>query len=268
MKKPLVGWVVTALLFLTLPTAVLTAEPTTSVRIIKYGTDGAILDETHVTYQWMEGNLPVHGDGVTHYYHQGPVFEGDKWDRNESKNFKDKGAVKGTNIRDLCDLVGGMSPGDEVMVHAQDGYYVIFDYTSVYEPSSRQGNLILCWYCGGDPKMGGYEGKSYPPDYFVGMRLVFFADDHVFGNWDMHECLNEKAQYFYGELYPSTNGLSIKWCNEIGIYTSGYTGEHGDPAKSMPPSTTTTSRQIHWFATIFLIAGLLLVVYALKRGRK
>jgi hypothetical protein len=52
-----------------------TAEPTISVRIVKYGPDGTVLDETHVTYLWMEGNLPVHGDGITHYYHQGPVFE-------------------------------------------------------------------------------------------------------------------------------------------------------------------------------------------------
>ena len=30
--------------------------------------------ETTKTYQWLEANLPVLGDGTTHYYHQGPVF--------------------------------------------------------------------------------------------------------------------------------------------------------------------------------------------------
>jgi hypothetical protein len=43
----------------------------------------------------MEANLPVQGDGATHYYHQGPVFEGDKWDPEETANLKDKGAVMG-----------------------------------------------------------------------------------------------------------------------------------------------------------------------------
>jgi hypothetical protein len=124
------------------------AGQTTSVHLVKYAEDGSVLNETTVTYQWMEANLPVHGDGTTHYYHQGPVFEGDKWDMNETTNFKDKGVVKGTNIRDLCDLVGGISPGDEVMIHASDGYHVEFGYTNVYEPPQRQGPIVLCWYEG------------------------------------------------------------------------------------------------------------------------
>ncbi|HON41032.1 MAG TPA: argininosuccinate synthase, partial [Methanoculleus sp.] len=57
------------------------AAPTTELRIVKIGADGVtVLNETTVDYRWMEENLPVLGDGVTHYYHQGPVFEGDKWD--------------------------------------------------------------------------------------------------------------------------------------------------------------------------------------------
>ncbi|MDD1705738.1 MAG: hypothetical protein LUQ12_01720, partial [Methanoregulaceae archaeon] len=33
-----------------------------------------VLAEREVDFRWMESNLPVYGDGVTHYYHQGPVF--------------------------------------------------------------------------------------------------------------------------------------------------------------------------------------------------
>ena len=48
---------------------------TTEVHIIKYSPDTTtVLGEKTVTYQWMEQNLPIYGDGVTHYYHQGPVF--------------------------------------------------------------------------------------------------------------------------------------------------------------------------------------------------
>lgn len=115
------------------------AGQTESVHVVRYAGDGSVLNETTVTYQWMEANLPIHGDGTTHYYHQGPVFEGDKWDENETTNFKDKGAVKGTTVRDLCDLVGGASPGDDVMIHAVDGYHVEFCCENIYEPPQRQG---------------------------------------------------------------------------------------------------------------------------------
>jgi len=60
--------------------------------------------QTTVTYQWMEANLPVLGDGTTHYYHQGPVFIDDpdehgqalRWNPAEDTNVdtKDMGAVK------------------------------------------------------------------------------------------------------------------------------------------------------------------------------
>jgi len=54
------------------------AGQTTSVHLVKYAEDGSVMNETTVTYEWMEANLPVHGDGITHYYHQGPVFSEDK----------------------------------------------------------------------------------------------------------------------------------------------------------------------------------------------
>ncbi|WP_173298754.1 hypothetical protein [Thermanaeromonas sp. C210] len=119
--------------------------------MVKYAADKkTVLAERTVTYRWMEANLPVYGDGNTHYYHQGPVFEGawqqvypDKqynpWDPEEKVNIqsRDYGAVKGTNIKDLCDLVGGMSPGDKVRIKAVDGFSRWFTYESVYHPPGR-----------------------------------------------------------------------------------------------------------------------------------
>ena len=61
-------------------------------------------------------------------------------------------------------------------------------------------------------------------------------------------------------MYPSTNGLSVKWVDEIRIHTGGYTDDAGGPAKSMP---TPTSSPMPGFEAVFTIAGLLLVVYAL-----
>jgi hypothetical protein len=211
------------------------AAPTTSLHIVKYAPDGVtITGETTADYVWLEKNLPVQGDGRTHYYHQGPVFteiKEDQWNRNESKNFKDMGALKGTAVRDLCDLVGGMAPGDEVMVKSGDGYHVEFPYPNIYQPSSRQGPITVCWFNGEESSVGERQGTGYPPEYHVGMRLVFFADNatntegkHVFGNSDMREVMPEETIHLFENLYPSTSGYTVKWVDEIRIYPGGYNG--------------------------------------------
>jgi len=184
---------------------------TTEVNITKYASDDTtILNETRVTYGWMEANLPAQGDGVTHYYHQGPVFTGNSWDPDETANLKDKGAVKGTDVRNLSELVGGMSPGDEVKIIASDGFSKWFGYENVYSPQPRQGQMVLCWYKDG----------VHVPDYSDGLQLVFFANDTVFGNWDMHECMAPEYRYNYSGVYPSTNGLSVRDISDIAIYSN------------------------------------------------
>ncbi|CAD6494982.1 MAG: Calcineurin-like phosphoesterase [Candidatus Argoarchaeum ethanivorans] len=195
-------------------TTVQAQAATTEVHVVKYDSDGTtILNETNVTYQWMEKNLKVHGDGVTHYYFQGPTFDPDNlWDPCETINIKDKGAVKGTNVMDLCDLVGGMLPGDEVEIKASDGFSRRFAWDDVYSYSYQpeQGPMVLTWY---------HADDGYVPDYYGGMQLVFFADDNMFGNWDMHEYMDEKYWNYYKPDLPSSSGLSIKQVDEITIYS-------------------------------------------------
>ena len=225
------------------------ADPTTSLTVTEFGPDGTtVLNTTTVDYRWLEANLPVLGDGVTHYYHQGPVFEGDKWDPNETVNFKDRGALKGTDVAAICGLVGGLSPGDEAMIAAIDGYNVVYGYETLVRPSARQGPLVVAWYNGEDAGSGETQGTGYPPDFYTGMRLVFFADTstnpdglHVFGNEDMRVTLPENAQYFYSDLLPSTSGISVKWISEVRVYRGGYTGDRHAPVKSLADATTTTT---------------------------
>ena len=220
------------------------ATPTNELTLYSIGENQeTVLNQTTVDYQWMEQNLPVQGDGTTHYYHQGPVFADNKtaqWDASETTNFKDHGAVKGTAIRDLCDLIGGMKPGDDVMNRAADGYNAVFDYENIYEPPSRQGSPVLCWYNGEDAEIGEKQGVGYPPDFYAGMRIVFFADNgtnsdgkHVFGNWDMHESFPAEKIYLFDNLYPSTNGYTVKWVDDIRIYQGGYTSTELAPVKSL-----------------------------------
>jgi hypothetical protein len=253
------------------------AAPTTAVHVIKYAQDGVtVINETTVDYRWMETNLPVQGDGKIHYFHQGPVFVENKeqqWDVNETTNFKDRGAVKGTDVKDLSNLVGGMKPGDEVMIKATDGYHIEFGYENVYNPPPRQGPMVVCWYNGEETGAGERQGVGYPPDYHVGMRLVFFADSsqnpegkHVFGNNDMRRVMPPSTIYLFDDLYPSTSGYTVKWVDEVRVYAGGYHGVKGALAKSleekaMPPTTTPESP----LTPVSCIAGIVTLVLLARR---
>jgi len=222
-------------------------DGTTELHIVKYASDEeTILNEKTVDYHWLEENLPVQGDGVTRHYHQGPVFEGvwedlfpdeeyDGWNPREDINISilykgDFGAVMGTDIRDICEDIGGAEDGDQINVHSRDGYTRTFPYSVIYEPDPRQGPAVLCWYSGAkegpDMQDGKEQGQGYPDTgYIAGMRLIFFADDstnpwgwHVFGNNDMKECW-DKDDWNYGGQYPSAAGTSPMWISEVRIYS-------------------------------------------------
>ena len=239
------------------------AGPTTDIHLVKYASDTTtVLQEQTLTYQWMEENLPVYGDGITHYYHQGPVFEGDMWDPEETANLKDKGAVKGTSLKDLCDLIGGMFPGDEIMLVSPDGYHVEYAYDNIYRPLVRQGTITLCWFKGEDASTS--YGYGYPSKnaFSSAMQVVFMAGTlnpegkPVFGNNDMRICLpEEKYQHFYEGL-PSTNGLSGKWISEVRIYS----GEAPiDPKVDLADTPDEeTSDDFPWVPVVIGAAGVVL----------
>jgi hypothetical protein len=226
---------------------------TTEVHIVKYAADNTtLLGEKTVTYQWMETNLPVLGDGTTHYYNQGPVFVDDadpareeqlRWNPAEDKNVKEKdmGAVKGTNLKDLCDLAGGMATGDVVKIKADDGFAKTFAYENVYTPTPGQGPMVITWY---------HADEGYVPQYRTGLRLLFFADNssnpwgiHAFGNNDWYQSAAPEYWYYYrqgDEKYPTTTGLSVQYVSDILIYSRSTTpAEPARPAPT-PPGTAPT----------------------------
>ena len=202
----------------------------TQLHMVKYASDGTtVLAEQTLTYQQMRDSLPVLGDGITHYYHQGPVFVDDpdplveeqlRLNPEEDTNVleKDMGAVRGTNIKDLCDLVGGMNAGETIRVRASDNFMKYFAYENVYGYSSREGPIAVAW-----------EKNGLYPDtgYIDGMRLVWFADAstnpwgvHAFGNNDWFEAADSQYWYYYvsgAESYPTTTGLSVQYVSEIAI---------------------------------------------------
>lgn len=202
------------------------AGATTSLTVTKYDAYGNVLSTRTVTYQWMEDNMTVQGDGATHYYCQGPTLDSTNfdsvWNPAEDVNVdtRDYGRPKGTDVKDLCNLVGGASAGDTMRIKAADNFYKWFDYGNVYNPDPRQGKMVVCWY---NADFGGYVSENYT----TGMRLLFFADNssnpwgwHVFGDWDMHETLPESRWHYYydGSYWPSSSGLSVQNVSNIDIY--------------------------------------------------
>ena len=213
---------------------------TTDVRVVKLAADGTtVIAERTVDYRWLEANLPVKGDGSTHYYHQGPTFDdADLWDPTESKNVEDKdmGAVRGTALRDLCGLAGGMSSGDALLVRSSDGFSKRFSYGSVYSPSARQGQMVLTWF---------KAGEGYVPSYSTGMRLVFFADTstnpwgkHVFGNADMKASMPSNEWHFFNGVYPTTTGLSVQSVSELRILSTQPAATTAATTATPRPTTT------------------------------
>jgi PKD repeat protein len=200
------------------------AAATTSLTVTKYDAHGNVLSTQTVDYLWMEANLPVQGDGVMYYYTQGPTFDATDfnsvWNPGEDVNVGTLDrhyCPKGTDVKDLCNLVGGAGPGCTIKIKALDNFAKWFDYEDVYNPEPRQGKLVVCWY---DADWGGYV-----PDYSAGMRLIFFADTstnpdgwRVFGDWDMHETLPESRWHYYNGQWPSSSGLSVQMVSNIDIY--------------------------------------------------
>ena len=229
------------------PRPAVAADPTTSLTVTKHDADGNVIGTQTVTYQWMEANLPVYGDGMTHYYCEGPNFDPTRtletlWDPSETGNIdgRDYGAAKGTDVKDLCNLVGGASPGDTIRVKAIDNFSEWFDYENIYTPQPGQGKMVITWY---NATFGGYV-----PAYSTGMRLLFFAETvnpqgkHVFGDWDMHETLPASRCYFYynGKFWPSSGGLSVQVVSNIDIYQPNLIScdVSGSPKETFAPGDT------------------------------
>lgn len=212
------------LFILLLGLLILPVMATDVVTVARYASgDSEPESEESFTIAWMEENLPVMGDGTIHYYLQGPVFDEyvDSWNPDEDINCypgKDMGALRGTDVVDLCDQIGGAHKGDVIVIRADDGFRKSFPYANVYAPPSRQGRMVLAWE---------RDGQKAGAGYGTGMRLQFFADtsvnpwgEHIFGNSDMQSSLPEEYWHFFQPGLPASTGLSVQSVSRIEIYES------------------------------------------------
>ncbi|HOV66840.1 MAG TPA: PKD domain-containing protein, partial [Methanoregulaceae archaeon] len=211
------------LLLVLLLVAVPAAAQTTQVTVIRYESDGTtVADQVTHDVAWMESNLPIFGDGRTPYLFQGPIVESSaddpgKWNPTEDSNLeKVNETIRGSYLKDLCNLVGGVQPGGEVKISASDGFAVRLGYDNVMTPLPRQGPPVIAWWTARE----GYN-------YHEGMRLFFGSDTsvnpygwHVFGHQDMKETMDDKYWGWYGGRgnLPSAAQLSNKFISKIEIF--------------------------------------------------
>lgn len=195
-----------------------TNPPTTSLTVTKHDAHGQVISTRSFTLSELK-SMPVVGDGTTHYYHEEYVSnastQDEFWDVNETGVSVDMGTPQGTDIKDLCNLVGGAARGSIITVKASDGYCTSFPYENVYYPQPRQGKVIIAW---SNTSFGGDV-----PNFTDGLRLEFMAEtinasgQHIYSLWDMHETL-PSAYHGYNGGGPSTLHISIKWVSNIDIY--------------------------------------------------
>jgi hypothetical protein len=104
----------------------LAAGTTTTITVNKYDPYGNLIATQTENYTWLEANLPVQGNGLMECFHQGPTFVADDfeslWDPGETVNVDSRfyGTPKGTDVKDLCEMVGGAGPGDTIQIKASD----------------------------------------------------------------------------------------------------------------------------------------------------
>jgi PKD repeat protein len=242
---------------------------TTQVTVRRYAWDGLtpIIEVTR-TYQQLESQFNVSGDGNTYYYFQGPVFENEweahygvsfpdyhsggptvwnnsheKWDRiwntssssydlREEVNWatKNLGKLKGTNVWELCQLVGGLPVGKTVRVLAADNVYKELPYEAIYTPNPHLGPYVITWWSVGAGEGGEATNGYTGPDYTNGMRATFFADasrnpdgKHVAGLGDMAEGLPPVYWYHYTSdniYYPSMGGFTLKYVDRVYVFSN------------------------------------------------
>lgn len=144
-------------------------------------------------------------------------------------NNNNLGKLKGTDVKDLCGLVGGLPQGKEVKILGADGASQTLPFSAVYTPESELGPYVITWWsmdAGESGATNGYTG----PDYTNGMRATFFSDAsrnpygrNITGINDMRENLPEKYWYYHWETpiaYPSIGGFTVKNVDRVYVYSN------------------------------------------------
>ncbi len=223
--------------------------------VVKKSADGTVLSSVSVSYEELKKKFAVIGDGTGTYSIQGPVMDEylesvGMWDEQETfppcgsssdPRYKVHEAVKGTPLKDVLSLAGGIQAGDAVTLIADDGFRHTFTdaYRYVYSPDPAMGTMFLAW------SKDGSDGLSaYPETY----RLFFTSDDSVFSLHDMNVSMAAEDYGWYAGKYPSSALLSVQNIKIIEVTTKS-----ASPASPVP------------FAAVFAGLGAAFLLFAMRK---
>ncbi|MGE5592407.1 MAG: metallophosphoesterase [Betaproteobacteria bacterium] len=133
-----------------------------------------------------------------------PSVEATSAFENQFGNVSGGGTYKGVLMATLLDQVGGVRPGQTLVVRCSDGYSQEFGYENVHvskDWAKVQGPMVLAYE---------KDGKM-PPEWGEGPRLIFAPPDGVYGNDD---CRLTSLPGQGWNVYKSAGG---RWARNVSV---------------------------------------------------
>lgn len=122
-------------------------------------------------------------------------------------NVEGEGRYAGVLVRDLIELVGGMSEGDVIRVASEDGYSQEFGYLNAYPDATwlaLQGEMVIALE---------FEGVT-APDWIEGPRLAMLPSDGLYSNSDCEQTSYDGQGY---DIYESAGARWVKYVLTITV---------------------------------------------------
>jgi|GEM_PF-5321416 len=148
------------------------------------------------------------------------AVEGDSQYQNQYGNWRGAGTYTGVLISDLVERVGGMEPGDTIVVTSSDGYNTTYSYNNIYNEwpdESVQGDMILAY---------GFNG-TVTPGWEDGLRIAFLPEDAAYSNDD---CANTTT---LDQQAGSAGSRWAKWVSTITVVEPSWTVTLGNESFSI-----------------------------------
>ena len=136
-----------------------------------------------------------------------PTIESHSSFENQFGNLRGQGSLRSCVKSTLLDCVGGIQPGQTLVVTCSDGYSQEFSYDNVHpspEWAEIQGTMLIAYEKDGDS----------PPDWQEGPRLVFAPPDGIYSNDD---CAQTSSPDQGWHVYKSAGGRWARFVSEIEV---------------------------------------------------
>ena len=136
-----------------------------------------------------------------------PSLEVNSAFENQFGNLRGQGLYVGVPVSTLLDYVGGIKPGQTLVITCSDGYSQEFSYDNVHpspEWAEIQGTMLIAYEKDG----------AVPPDWQEGPRLIFAPPDGIYSNDD---CAQTSSPGQGWNVYKSAGGRWARFVSRIEV---------------------------------------------------